>query len=426
MKRILAIAAALLLVAGVATTVIVHVANSHASGTPSSLVAYWPADSGGLDTVGGIQGVLENGAALVPGINAAGNTADQAFGLDGVNADVSLTNPTAVLNLSSAIAVSAWLKPAAQTNSQGGWYFSRRDPLVSESFSAAIMQDNSIEVIVRAGLLGPNGEYFHSAAGAVTVGQWQNVVVTAASGDTVRAYVNGTPVAMSPVGATDSATLGGPLFTVYHVWFGQRQYSNAGEGTTGGAHFAGSIDDVRVFNSTDILAPTINIDSPTASSYPHDGSLSISYGVNDGTGVGAQSSSASIDSTLTVTSGQVLNLLTSLGLGSHTLTVNALDYLGRTTSQSVTFTVVATPASITDDVNQFVSSGQISDPGIAQSLLAKLAAAQRARTNGDCNTAGNIYQALISELQAQSGIGVDPTAASIMTADAQYLIAHCP
>ncbi|HEX9057294.1 MAG TPA: LamG-like jellyroll fold domain-containing protein, partial [Ktedonobacterales bacterium] len=332
------------------------------------------------------------------------------------------------------IAVSAWLKPAAQGQqvnqlnglALGGWYFARRDPGVSEGFSAAIQSDNSILVILRTSLLGPNGEYFHSAAGAVTSGQWQNVVVTAATGDTVRAYVNSTPVAMSPLGASDPATLGGPLYGASHVWFGQRQYSNTAEGAAGGAHFAGSVDDIRVFNSTSILAPTIHIDSPTASSYPHDGSLSISYAVNDGTGVGAQSSSASIDSTLTVTSGQVLNLLTSLGLGSHTLTVNAVDYLGRTTSQSVTFTVVVTPASITDDVNQFVSSGQISDPGVAQSLLAKLAAAQRARTNGDCNTAGNIYQALINELQAQNGIGVDPTAASIMTADAQYLIAHCP
>jgi hypothetical protein len=34
--------------------------------------------------------------------------------------------------------------------------------------------------------------------------------------------------------------------------------------------------------------------------------------------------------------------------------------------------------------------------------------------------------AFISELSAQSGKGVDATAAAIMVADAQYLIVHCP
>ncbi len=38
----------------------------------------------------------------------------------------------------------------------------------------------------------------------------------------------------------------------------------------------------------------------------------------------------------------------------------------------------------------------------------------------------NIYQAFINEVSAQSGKGIDPTAAAIMIADAQYLIAHCP
>jgi hypothetical protein len=44
------------------------------------------------------------------------------------------------------------------------------------------------------------------------------------------------------------------------------------------------------------------------------------------------------------------------------------------------------------------------------------AAAERAR--GQCSTAANLYQAFIRELRAQSGKGVDPTAAQIMILDA--------
>jgi hypothetical protein len=44
---------------------------------------------------------------------------------------------------------------------------------------------------------------------------------------------------------------------------------------------------------------------------------------------------------------------------------------------------------------------------------------------GQCGTADNIYQAFIHEVQAQSGKGISATAASILIADAQYLIAQC-
>jgi FIMAH domain-containing protein len=115
-----------------------------------------------------------------------------------------------------------------------------------------------------------------------------------------------------------------------------------------------------------------------------------------------------------------------LTLGQHTFTINAVDNLGNTGSNSVTFTIVVTPDSIKGDVNQFLSGGKIKNSGEANSLLAKLNAAANARARGDCKSAANNYQAFINELQAQSGKGVDATAAAIMIADAQYLITHCP
>jgi hypothetical protein len=58
--------------------------------------------------------------------------------------------------------------------------------------------------------------------------------------------------------------------------------------------------------------------------------------------------------------------------------------------------------------------------------LSKLASAAKAREKGDCVNAATICTSFISEVRAQRGKKIDPTAAQILIADAQYLIAHCP
>jgi len=93
---------------------------------------------------------------------------------------------------------------------------------------------------------------------------------------------------------------------------------------------------------------------------------------------------------------------------------------------SVTFTIIVTPDSIEDDVNEFLDMGAIRNSGLANALLATLDAAAQARARGNCKVAANDYQAFVNQLQAQSGNGVNATAAAIMIADAQYLITHCP
>jgi hypothetical protein len=125
-------------------------------------------------------------------------------------------------------------------------------------------------------------------------------------------------------------------------------------------------------------------------------------------------------------SGQAIKLLTELALGPHTFKINAVDNVGNAGSTSVTFTIVVTAESIKDDVRQFLQAGAIKNQGLAKSLLAKLSAAARQRAMGNCAVASNIYRAFINALQAQSGKGIDAAAATIMIADAQYLIAHCP
>jgi hypothetical protein len=188
----------------------------------------------------------------------------------------------------------------------------------------------------------------------------------------------------------------------------------------------------------DTTPPDITISQPQAASYTHSSTLTLGYTVVDGngqvTGVGAGSGVASVTATMdgsttlagqSLPSGQTINLLTEMTLGQHTFSVAATDNVGHLDSRSVTFFIIVTPQSIIEDVNQFYAAGDITQDE-ASSLLAKLQSAAKQWAAGDCQAATSIYQAFIDELQAQSGKHVDPTAASIMTEDAKYLIGHCP
>ncbi|MBZ5659732.1 MAG: hypothetical protein LAO08_04935 [Acidobacteriia bacterium] len=180
----------------------------------------------------------------------------------------------------------------------------------------------------------------------------------------------------------------------------------------------------------DNTPPVIGIVQPQPTTYPHSAVLTLNYSLSDA-GSGVNQFTSSMDGMTTVfghglASGQTINLLTELSLGPHTFSIMGLDNVGNAGSRAVTFTIIVTPESIKGDVTQFLGAGKIKNQGEAQSLLDKLNAAANARAGGNCATANNIYQAFINELNAQSGNGVDATAAHIMIADAQYLMAHCP
>ena len=106
--------------------------------------------------------------------------------------------------------------------------------------------------------------------------------------------------------------------------------------------------------------------------------------------------------------------------------VAAADNLNNAGTASVTFTIIVTPASIIDDVTQFLNDGSIDNNGVGNSLTVKLQHAADARAGGDCSHAANLYGAFINEVQAQSGKHVSADAAAILIADAQFLLANCP
>src|SRR5262249_3610535 len=126
-----------------------------------------------------------------------------------------------------------------------------------------------------------------------------------------------------------------------------------------------------------------------------------------------------------LTNGQTIELLTELTVGDHTFSVEAVNNFGKPATNSVTFSILVTAASISDDVRPFLAAGKITLDE-AKSLLAKLGSAAKARAKANCPNATTIYQSFISEVLAQSGKKIDPVAAQILIDDAQYLITHCP
>jgi hypothetical protein len=180
----------------------------------------------------------------------------------------------------------------------------------------------------------------------------------------------------------------------------------------------------------DTTPPLIAITQPMPTTYTHSSILTLDYSVTD-ICTGVASFTPTLDGATTLDghglqSGQAIRLLTELALGTHVFNIGAVDVAGNADTKSVSFTIIVTPDSIKDDVTEFFAMGAIKNQGLENSLLAKLDAAANARARGDCDTAANNYSAFINELTAQSGKGVDSTAAAIMIADAQYLIAHCP
>lgn len=183
-------------------------------------------------------------------------------------------------------------------------------------------------------------------------------------------------------------------------------------------------------NKVDKKAPTITILQPVATTYVHSATLTLSYSITDG-GSGVDQFLPKLDGSTMLAghglqSGQVINFLTELGLGSHRFEIAAADNVGNSSAFAVTFMIGVTSDSIKDDVDDFFAMGLIRNRGVANSLLAKLASAARARARGQCATAAHLYNAFINQLSALAGNGVGAGAAAVMIGDARYLIAHCP
>jgi hypothetical protein len=138
-------------------------------------------------------------------------------------------------------------------------------------------------------------------------------------------------------------------------------------------------------------------------------------------GSGLKWTLATIDSTA-VTAGETVDLLW-YPLGTHTLTVTAEDVAGWSSTVTASFTITASAQTIIDTIRELVRRGEITNDGIAQSLIAKVEAAQAAQARGENKTASNILRAAIHELESGIvGKHITQRAADLLIGDLQFVI----
>ena len=83
---------------------------------------------------------------------------------------------------------------------------------------------------------------------------------------------------------------------------------------------------------------------------------------------------------------------------------------------------MSTIASLHHCVAHALEMGHITNAGVANSLMAKIYAAQAALDRGQPATAANILGALINEVQAQAGVHIDAMHADHMVMHAQMIL----
>jgi hypothetical protein len=110
--------------------------------------------------------------------------------------------------------------------------------------------------------------------------------------------------------------------------------------------------------------------------------------------------------------------------GAHSLAVTATDLYGNSTTVSVSFSVTATVDSLTATVNRLFDEGKITNAGVRDGLLSKLATAQAYLDAGKVKGATSALNAFVNQVRAQTGKAISTDAATRLTADAQYVVAH--
>ncbi len=169
----------------------------------------------------------------------------------------------------------------------------------------------------------------------------------------------------------------------------------------------------------DVTPPTITINEPVAKDYLHSETSTLDFSAEDPSGVASLTATLDGDS---VMSGDEIELYT-LALGLHTLEVTAVDTVGNSGTETVTFNVIATVGSLQDLVTMFFESGYFHSPkGMYTSFIKKLYAAEAYIDAGKIREAKGVLGAFINHAEAQSGKHLDEYAANILIADAKFVI----
>ena len=168
----------------------------------------------------------------------------------------------------------------------------------------------------------------------------------------------------------------------------------------------------------DTAPPAISVSSPTSADYLHTAALQLSFAATDATSGIDGSPTARLDST-SVTSGESVQLL-ALTLGSHTLEVTSSDRAGSTSTQTLSFRVIATIDSLIAAVNTFAAQGSIAS-NTAQRLISKLEDAKRALNRGNVTAARGDLNEFSDHVSAQQGKSIAASAAQVLLDDVAFV-----
>jgi hypothetical protein len=173
--------------------------------------------------------------------------------------------------------------------------------------------------------------------------------------------------------------------------------------------------------SIDKTAPTVSMTSPAAGDYVRTEVLQASWTASDALS-GIFSEAGTLDGE-PISQGQMLDLWL-VPLGTHTVRVTATDKASNASSAEVSFRLIATLPGLIGSTERACNIGWIAQPGVCNSLLAKLRAARRAVERGQKSTAANQLSAFLSELRAQRGHKVSEQAYQLLAPDAEYVRSH--
>jgi methylaspartate ammonia-lyase len=176
-----------------------------------------------------------------------------------------------------------------------------------------------------------------------------------------------------------------------------------------------TVDGRLYFN--DVVAPAITITAPHSGIYLNSDPLTINFAVVDSNS-GIRSVVATLDGK-TVANGDVINLNLFAAGTTHNFTVTATDKAYNQSTQTVTFTIETSIASMKTVVTNMYNSGMIKSKDVYQGLMDKLNAAAKAK---DTTTRNNILNAFINMVNAQTGKAITLDAANLLIADVQWLM----
>ena len=212
---------------------------------PSGIVAWWKAENNGLDSVGGANGTLYNGASYGAG------KVGQAFTFDGVDDRISVPD-AAAFHFSSSFSIETWIAPTKYpVGGDGNILFRGDNRTEHDPYVLNIHQDGRISFYIESDI--ESAEVLSAAP--IPINVYTHIVVTmnTVTGE-MRCYINGslsgsTTTTVRPLVELDPAQNPG-------IGIGN---SGAFPNTSYNFPFPGSIDEMSLYNRALTAAEVQNL-----------------------------------------------------------------------------------------------------------------------------------------------------------------------